>query len=157
MDRFDKNPTKSDQWYKLRAFLPTYPDSGEVVPVERPAPGGPAPADAGEAGGVARLPLFLPELADVDLAQLIVQVHVPPQAVGTHLNCAYKIFDHLPPLFIPIYTYYLDLLILKVELFSTPFAGFSSQIGTKLPVGQAGAGYYSRAAVSSNANDSKTR
>ena len=71
----------------MRAF-PAYPDSGEVVPVERLGSGsGPAPAaDAGEGGGVARLPLLLPELAGVDLAQLIVQVDVPPQAVEPYLN-----------------------------------------------------------------------
>ena len=59
---------------QLRSFLRPYPDSGEVVPVER--------LGGGQVGRVAGLPLLLPELPDVHLAQLVVQVDVPPEAVA---------------------------------------------------------------------------
>ena len=58
-----------------------------MVPVEGLG-AGPAAADATDAPGaaqacrVARLPLLLPELADVDLAELLVQIDVPPEAVA---------------------------------------------------------------------------
>ena len=72
------------KWRKFDA----YPDSGEVVPVEglgagpADAAAADAPADAAQACRVARLPLLLPELADVDLAELLVQIDVSPEAVA---------------------------------------------------------------------------